>query len=415
MRRSFITAAALLLPVFEAIAGSGGSAYSIFGIGDLRYLPGMRSAGMGYAGIGLASPSSIDPMSPATWSRINLVRLEAALQYEGFNGNDGSRALYRAAANFGGGLLALPISTDYGVVFVGGFMPYSNVDYNSFSTGSQAGINYEINHIGTGGLSQGLPGLSYSPLRGLSIGASVGYLFGSTDKSEVMTVQSLSTLAASGGTITANVTASGALGTFGLYYDNFGAAAEVLRPLSLGLVFSTRASLNTEESTSYLYVAERDTSSLINGKFVIPEAYGVGLAYQVSDRYAVAADYFTQPWGNAEFDDVVSADLRNSYRISVGAERAGSKDNTARWLDRIICRLGFTYNATYVQVDNHPVNAWGITAGLGLPFSGESRMNIGFEYGRRGTTENGLIRDNIFRVNLSLTISELWFVRYEEE
>jgi hypothetical protein len=37
------------------------------------------------------------------------------------------------------------------------------------------------------------------------------------------------------------------------------------------------------------------------------------------------------------------------------------------------------------------------------------------EYGIRGTTLNGLTKDNIFRFSLALNFSEAWFTRPEED
>jgi hypothetical protein len=77
--------------------------------------------------------------------------------------------------------------------------------------------------------------------------------------------------------------------------------------------------------------------------------------------------------------------------------------------------VGFAYAATYYRPDGNPVNEWGVTAGTGIPFSGEARLNVGVEYAHRGEAHQSLVTDNIIRVLLSLTISEEWFVRPEEE
>src|SRR5512140_1931977 len=83
-----------------ALAGSGGSSYSVIGIGDIRYTPGARSAGMGYTGIGLISPNALNPFAPATWSRIVRTRFEGSALYEGFNSTDGTTSRYLARMDF---------------------------------------------------------------------------------------------------------------------------------------------------------------------------------------------------------------------------------------------------------------------------------------------------------------------------
>jgi hypothetical protein len=45
-----------------------------------------------------------------------------------------------------------------------------------------------------------------------------------------------------------------------------------------------------------------------------------------------------------------------------------------------------------------------------LPVSGTfSSMNLGIEYGSRGTTSNGLIKEDYFSINIGLLFNDKWF------
>lgn len=186
-RSGFLTATAILLTFGASLAtaGSGGSSYSILGLGDIRYFPGSRSAGMGYTGIALQSPQYINWVSPATWSRINYTRFEAAALYEGFRSTDGNKSRYLARLDFNGALLAIPVSTDNGIVFVAGITPFSSVNYDTYTSGkyisSSDTLAYSLHHVGSGSLDRGMVGLSWSPFSTFSIGTSLNYLFGSID------------------------------------------------------------------------------------------------------------------------------------------------------------------------------------------------------------------------------------------
>ena len=394
-----------------AAAQTGGSSYSIFGIGDIRYLPGTRSAGMGYTGLGMPSPGYINSIQPAAWSRINKVRLEAGILYEGFNSTDGTRSLYLANSDFSGALLALPISPSHGIVATLGFTPYSNVRYNLFANGTQEGIDYQLNHSGTGGTSRGLVGLSYAPFQNLALGASFNYLFGEIDNT---TIQTPTDPQYAGGTKTLATTLRGITVSFGGQYNGLGEMAEVLRPFSLGFVVTTRGNLKTTRSTTYSFLTELDTIRDTNERVVVPPAFGVGLAYQAGENYLLAADYYTQPWGDATFNGTTVPEIRNSYRLGIGGERLPARDASG-WFARLVYRLGFYYNATYYRINGEPINEWGATGGLAIPLFGDARLNTSFEYGKRGTTANGLVKDNVFRVSFSVTLSEPWFQQYEEE
>jgi hypothetical protein len=406
----------LALIALPALAGTGGSSYSLFGIGDLRYIPNARSAGMGYTGLALPSPNYINSIQPAAWSRINRVRLEAGLLYEGYKASDKDRSLYLANADFSGALLAIPISTDKGIVTVLGFTPYSNVNYDLFVKGSQQGMDYQLNYTGAGGVSRGIAGLSYAPVAGLSLGASFNYLFGSIDKA---TTLSPLNSAPDGGTYgnsvsTGSVTMHGITMTLGGQFNGFDSFSETLKPLSIGFMVTSSTSMQTQEDTRYQFLTGRDTITHPNGSLTVPLSYGVGLAYQAGDRTLLAADFLAQNWGTATFDGVDPAEIRNMYRIGVGAERLPARD-ASTWFGRLVYRLGGFYHSTYYKINTTAINEWGITAGMSMPLFGEARMNGAFEYGSRGTIDNGLVRDRFFRVTLSVTLSELWFQRFEED
>jgi hypothetical protein len=46
--------------------------------------------------------------------------------------------------------------------------------------------------------------------------------------------------------------------------------------------------------------------------------------------------------------------------------------------------------------------------GLGLPL-GVSKIDLGFEFGKRGTSSNGLIEENYFNVSVGINLGAKWF------
>jgi len=367
---------------------------------------------MGYTGIGLPGSNYINSISPATWARISQTRLDVGFLYEGFRNSDGTTSRYLSNGEFNGALLAVPVSPAHGIVFVAGFTPYSSVNYNLVTRGSQQGIDYTITHSGTGGIAKGQAGLSYSPWEDIAFGASVNYLFGTTDYERVFTPIATTF---SGGTTHENVTTHGVTATAGGVFTGFSSISESLRPFALGFVITSHGNLKTERQITYEFASERDSAAFVNDKQSIPIAYGFGLTYQLGDRYLFAADYHAQPWGTTQFNGVDPAEIRNSFLVGIGGERIPNRDPGARWLEKVAYRLGFFYNETYYQINGEPINQWGVTGGFAIPISGETRLNIALEYGSRGTTRSRLIRDNIYRVSFSLNINELWFIRYDEE
>ena len=434
IRHRFVAAALVILcGIQAATAGSGGSAYSLLGLGDIRYTPGARSEGMGYAGLALLSSQYIDGMSPATWSRLDRVRLEGSTFYEGLNSTDGVTSRYLARMDFHGALLAIPASRASGIVFVAGFTPFSEVNFDTYTssvvpsqnvdpiTGAHDSLGYQIHQTGTGGITRGQIGMSWAPSQQISFGATFNYLFGTIDH---VATQIPQTSGATGGTFTDRTTLSGVNFTAGMVVTGLDRFSDALRPFSLGFIITTRTNLHSTMVTTYDFapppdqsVFLRDTSAKTYGRIAVPFSYGIGIGYQPAERWTVAADYSAQPWAGADFNGSSPFGIRNSYRLGIGAERAGSTELTARSFERFAYRLGFTYSATYYALNGQQINEWGITGGLALPLTGESRLNLAAIYGGRGTTAGSLVKDKIFRLTVSLHISDVlpWFVQTEEE
>ena len=403
------------------LAGSGGSIYSAFGLGDLRYAVGTRAAGMGYAGIGVPGTSYLNALAPGTWGTIDRVRFEASVSMEGFSSTDGSRSRYLARADFAGFLFSLPISRPDRIVFVGGIIPYSAFNYDVYIpdnyTGESDTLDYLVHHVGTGGISRALGGISYAPIPTLDLGFSFNVLFGSLNDE-----QSQIPAAAGyyGGVAYSSTRGHGFTISLGGLYSGLGEITPALKDFTVGFTLTTRGRLKSSLERNYKYTlaavsTERDTVAAQTSHIAIPFSWGIGLAYKPSERTTLALDYAAQPWAQAEINGASPPSLRNSQRVGVGVEFAQSKELYASFLARLAYRLGAYYNATYVQTSGTPINEYGVTAGLSLPFSGDSRLNVHGEYARRGTTDNGLVADEIFRLSISLNISTTWFQTYGEE
>jgi hypothetical protein len=431
VRTSFIVLAVLVgsmiaLTTPNATAGSGGSSYSLLGIGDLRYPSGIRSAGMGYTGLGIFAPNYINSVSPATWAHINRTRLEAGLLYEGFNSTDAATSRYLARVDFNGAILAIPISQPNGIVFGAGIVPYSNINYDTYTPGVSGiadTVAYSIHHRGTGGVTRAFTGFSYAPLPELAFGFSMNYMFGSLDNVRELIPK---TPGYAGGIETQTSSISGLTFTLGGLYNGFGSLAEALRPLSLGFFISSRGNLRSNIQTLFLTapalsVEERDTLNDAATNVVLPVNWGVGISYQLGERYLFAADYVSQNWANTEISGITPQNIRNSSMIGIGVERISSKETNDSWGARIALRLGGYYNATYYLVNGVGINEYGITGGMTLPlFSNsllgeETRLSVALSYSIRGNASNGQIQDKIWRCTVAINIAQLWFVRHEED
>ena len=400
----------VLLTVFfspKGFAGdSGGSGYSRYGIGDLSYFLTNRAVGMGGAGFAVLTNNEIDEMNPAAWARITRTRFSASTLYEGFSTSDNSKSAYLSQLDFNGVSIAIPVATGSGVVISAGFTPYSRVDYNVITPIAESDYSYTVQYVGSGGLSLAYLGSSWTIDNELNIGAKLNYFFGTLNYA---TTQSFNTAAYANDGIIRSTELRGIGFSFGAIYTGLRKILQLpdASTFNLGALFTTTSYLNETDERFYAYNSSGaitgDTVTLPGTKTKIPFSTGGGLSFS-NDRFLIAADIFYQHW--SAFQDVNGATIRDDHRYSIGAELTPK---------RVAYRLGFFYNETYYQLHGIDINETGITAGLGLPVIGDSRLNFGMEYSWRGTTDNQLQRDKIVRVTITLTGGETWFIRPEQE
>ncbi len=114
----------------------------------------------------------------------------------------------------------------------------------------------------------------------------------------------------------------------------------------------------------------------------------------------------------------------DASRFSAGGFFIPDYSSFTSYWKRIVYRLGVRYEETGLLVKDIPLNDFGISFGLGLPLGAPipttnslqyagmfSNVNIGFELGRRGTTTYGRIEEDYFKVSISLSLNDKWFVK----
>jgi hypothetical protein len=415
-RQLLIFSTALLHICFSSTAsgGNGGSGYSRYGIGDIRFFAGGRSAGMGGTAIALLSSTSLNRVNPAGQAKLALAHFTGTFSYEGFRTTDGIQSAYLSSGNFGGAFLALPLSIENGLTFTAGFNPYSSVNYKLQSEQAIGPANYTQLYAGEGGLSTALAGLTIAPIDSLNLGLQVNYLFGQIRSESDMTFNSPDFVSAK---YLRTVEANGFDFTVGFIYTGLGrlTGLKSLEDLNIGAILSTATNLNATQENINITSVGQDTLAGKDEKIHIPVSQGIGFSWLLGGKYLVAGDYFHQQWSNFEYFGVHPQQIRNNTRLSLGMEIQPSRDRGASYWDRVAYRFGTYYLSSYYQIDTESINEFGITSGLGMPIGADTRLDLALEYGRRGTTDQHLLQDNIFRLSITLNIGEKWFVHTEEE
>jgi len=399
----------------NSFGGNGGSGYSRYGIGDIRYFLSSRAAGMGGGGIGVLANNSINRNNPAGLTPIGQTSYSLGFLYEGFSTTDGEKSGYFSGASFNGIQLAIPIMPTEGIVLSAGLVPYSNINYHVISPVTSPDLSYDVEYLGNGGLSMAHIGLSGTLVSDFHVGAKMNYYLGTLNYT---TRQSFGNLNYS--EVLRSMELSGFGLTLGTIYSGLNKAIGLssAKMFTMGAVFTTTSYLTATEEKFYTYrmpsVLTRDTTTTNETKIKLPFSLGFGISY-LTERFLFACDVHYQNWKQITVDINTLEELRDSYRISVGGEFLARRDQSISYFQRIPLRLGFFYNSSYYLIKGNPINEIGITGGFGIPIFGDTRIDIGAEYSFRGTTDQQLQKDKILRLSFTLNGGEIWFIRPQQE
>lgn len=426
------TCLVLILLVFAKFAFSQAninSPYSRFGVGDLQQTYFGQSSALGGAATGMREYNSINFFNPASYTAIKYTTLESGLRMNFTGLQSQTDNQFNVDAQYSYLALAFPLTSKWGLSM--GLIPFSNMGYSQSLSEHDNILGPETAvYSGEGGLTQGYIGTGYEVLKGLSVGVNAGYLFGSL--SQVQSLEFANSRGTASDTIyNSRISSKTSLGGFmfgyGIQYE-----LKLSKDSRLTIAYSGTYKSNLisrDKSYTQRYSSSSkdneiviDTvSSINNGKStsLLPSTNNFGLAYHYKDKLLLTTDYKMGKWSDFQYLGN-SQGFTNSYQFAFGAQYTPDLTSVSNYLSLVDYRIGGNFGQTYLNLNGTQVNQYAITAGFGLPIRAgggynpsqlSAKLNIGFEYGQRGTIENNLVRENFLNVHLGFVLNQLWFYR----
>ena len=399
------------------------SPYSQFGLGDLTDQSVSFNKGMNGVGLAMRRGNEINPMNPASYSSIDSLTFlfDAGMSGQITNYNENGKKFNGKSGGFDYVTALFRAFKNVGVSF--GVLPYSNIGYDYMVTGyldDREKTAAASEYSGDGGLHQLFIGTGIRPIKPLSLGVNLSYLWGDYTRS-MATVESsyLSILAKQ---YKASVSS---------YKLDFGAQVELpLRKkdnLTLAATWSPGHSLKSDPECLITNVqttigkADTTTYKIADG-LSIPTTLGFGIAYNHARNLRLGADLHIQKWGSVDFPSYTngvyalkSGLLKDSYRFNFGGE--WTPNPMARSIfKRIQYRAGVGMATPYYYINGvDGPKEYSVSAGVGIPlvnyWNNRSILNISFQYARQEA--KNLIKENTFRINIGLTFNENWFSKWK--
>ena len=393
------------------------SPYSRFGMGDLQPYSFGRSAAMGGASIASRYSQQINLANPASYTAIDslVFNFEIGInsRFSQFKNKLGTANTNNV--NFEYLAMKFQINNRIGAAF--GLMPYSDMGYivnqiQKVDNGSSALVRY----YGAGTVSKAFMGIAVEPLKNLSIGVDLNYIFGKLNhNAEVFFLES------------SDFYSTQQYGDFRLRDFNLDFGIQYTLPISddkhivLAGIFDfapSQIALKsdiTKKIFSSVNSANSDTlhiSEEEKGIIKMPLTYGGGISFVKDNVFEINFDYYHQSWSDATFFGSKGVNITDLNSFAVGAEWIPNKFSIRNYMSRVAYRAGMRYKETYVMIGDNQINDFGISFGIGLPvYRSNTTINIAAEFGKKGTMKNRLILENYARFNVSLNLYDLWFIK----
>ncbi|MHA7830690.1 MAG: hypothetical protein ACX93O_06295 [Flagellimonas sp.] len=393
------------------------SPYSSFGIGDYRDNGTVDNQMMG--GISMYGDSiHINLSNPAAYSKLRLTAYTAGLSHKEYRLKDWENEQNTSVTNLDYLSIGFPLAENLGFGF--GLMPYSSVGYSLSDTSLTPGGSEVTNFFdGGGGVNQLYASIGYELIRNLSIGVTANFNFGTLEYERVQSVEGVQF-----GTLD---TRESRINGYDFNYAlNYTPTIKDKYTLYTSVLVNTQGNLvskNTQTLGSFSIAngnnievvdVDLDASNLRNTEIKVPTRTTLGLGFGENKKWFLGAEYSFQQMSNFEnsflaLDNVTYNDA-NTYAF--GGYWIPDYRSLSGYYKRITYRAGLRYDVTGLTVNNKEINNFGITFGLGLPLGANfSNLNLGFELGRRGTTDANLIEESYFKINVGLSLNDKWFMK----
>jgi hypothetical protein len=386
------------------------SPYSFFGIGTPKFTNTNDLVQMGSSTV-YADSIHINPANPATYGKQLLTSFQVggAVRYSKYIAN--STTDKSQVTSFDYLVIGLPYSNKLG--FTLGVTPQTAVGYSLSNVQTNSGVTESRVYQGEGGINKGFVGAGYQLYKGLSVGFEFQYLFGKINSNSrrnelgvLYGTQELNESVLRGATFNA-----------GLFYEH---KLKKQNRFISSVTFSPKSKINSEnQRVINLYSTNANGSispvdievvDVPNNKLTLPSNFSAGVGFG-NRKYFVTADAVLKGASDNlnRFDNFTNVQFGKSTKFGIGGFYIPNFNSFTNYLERVTYRAGFTFEDTGLKINGQNIKDSALNLGLGLPIPGTfSAINIGFQLGQRGTTQNALIKENYYGFN-GLVLNDKWF------
>lgn len=397
---------------FKSFSQNTVSPYSIIGLGDFEKSYFDKTAAMGHSGVALVNDKFVLLSNPASLAHLvkpqyqNAFYIDLATRYKSTNYDyKGSQSETNEANDLQFKKLTLSIKpkNNWGLSF--GLLPFSNSNYNFTSKKNIIGSSSTVdaNYVGNGSTNLLYISNGYAISKKLSVGLQSSLLFGNMNRKEII----FSAVTDSGLISDENIFVSKLLFKGGIIYKD---------TLNKNLAFSLGATGNLQSNLSALYETKitngftelKNTSQQIKNYTQLPTTFTIGFAINYKKNLTIVSDFTHQNW-NALNMSGFNYTISNYSKIGFGAEYHFINLDARKKKGESFIQMGYYQTNGYLNVGGNNINDNAFTIGYGKQFF-DSRLalQINAEFGSRGRSDFGLIKESFTQLGLTVIYRDFW-------
>ena len=317
---------------------------------------------------------------------------------------------------------------NWGMAF--SLQPYTEVGYNveveePLGAGdSENGDTYLNSLKGTGGTYRLVWGNGFR-YENLSVGFTVGYLFGQITNSRRVSLGNVAPGASYASEFLDEISVRGLTWSAGAQYkwvlerDEETNFAE--KSITFGAYGNSATSFNTKTDQFYARdnraIAQAQDTLVFNDNAEntgqLPSQFGFGAMYEEMNKIRLGVDASFTNWSQYE-NGAKPETLANAYRFAAGAEWIPDIESYNNYLQKIRYRLGLFYGTDPRTVNGQQLSEYGLSLGIGLPLvrprQQTSFIDLALEVGQFGLPE--AVRDTYIQMTVGFTLNDnTWFFK----
>jgi long-subunit fatty acid transport protein len=386
------------------------SPYSFFGIGSLNFRGTVENRSM--AGLGVYSDSiHLNLQNPSGLAHLKLVTFTVGGAHKYVSQETANESGSATSTSINYLAMGMPITDRIGAGF--GVLPLTSVGYSLQGQVEDGNVQ----NRGRGGMNKVFVNLGYRINDNFSVGIDANYNFGNIINTTLLSNPDVEF--ATRETNRSNL--SGFSFDLGATYRTM--VTDKLELFS-SLTYTPETRLDSENFRQFASVfapnidfqIEVDVRDVVveDSRLTLPSEVTLGLGIGEPRKWFIGAEYTTQGannFSNRAFN-LDNVEFSEASRYKIGGFYVPRHTALSGYFNKVTYRAGLRYEDTGLRINNEDINEFGITFGVGLPVGRMfSNFNVGFEIGSRGTTNNGLVKENFFNTIISLSLNDRWFIK----